>query len=99
MKASTNRPWEILLWLRNQHCSSQLEKAAVVLPTLRDRRRLSYVGDSPFQKPLHEEYILVFGTPVSGPPAVTSAVAAGAAPVASVSVPGPGARLPPLAGS
>lgn len=55
--------------------------------------------DSPFQKHACQEYILVFWTPVSGPPSVTSAMAAGTAPVASVSVSGPGARLPPFTGS
>lgn len=70
----------------------------VVSPTLRDQRRLTYIGDSPFERHSREEYVLVFGTPVSGAPAVASAVAAGAAPVAPVSVAGPGAGLPPLTG-
>lgn len=93
-------PWEILLWPRSWPRPAELLWRA--LPhscSLYGPGRSLWGKESPFQKPSCGEYILVFWTPVSGAAAVASAVAAGAAPVAPVPVPGAGARLPPLPGS
>lgn len=92
--------WEILLWPRSWHRSPQLLWRTLPRScSLYGPGRSLWGKASPSQHHSCQEYILVFWTPVSGAPAVTSAVAAGAAPVAPVSVPGARARLPPFPGS